>query len=71
MRNGSYQVLFTPHNADKPTTVDGACHVIATDGKYTDHFFIDIRRCWYEGIDVPHDWAASDITVDWVVIGGR
>jgi len=69
MSSGSYQVLFTPHNASKPTTVDDACHVIGIGGKSTTHFSLDIRRCWFEGIDVPHDWAASDITVDWVVIG--
>jgi len=71
MPDASYQVVFVPHLSDKPITSDPACHIVGLAGTSADHFGIGIRWCWFESVERPPDWAASDITVDWVAIGGR
>lgn len=71
MRDAGYHVLFSPHTPSKPMTVDDSCHLLGAGAASIGSFVIEIRRCWFEGIDRPPDRVASDVAVDWVVIGER
>jgi len=71
MADVNYRILFSPHSISQPITADDACHLLGAAAASTDRFSIDLRRCWFEGVDVPTPRVTNDVTVDWVVIGGR
>lgn len=71
MPNAGYHVVLSPYDWGRPFAVDDACRFPIVGARTTSGFPIGVRRCWFEGEDVPLDPVKVDLKVDWIAIETR
>ncbi len=71
MPNSGYHVTLSAAGWERPFAPDDVCRLPFVGGKSTNGFSIGLRRCWFEGEDIPRDVAQGDLTLEWIAIQTR